>query len=63
MSSLLRYIPKRFHEAVKDSYHDSDGYWVILKDGWIDGVMYSHVIHTDTTAELREEARLIAREE
>ena len=56
---LLKYIPKKFHKAISDAYHDSDGYWVCLKKGWHDGIMDCHGIHTDTIAELREEARLI----
>ena len=59
MTSLLKYIPKKFHEAVYDAYHDCDGYWVCLKHGWHDGMMDCHVIHTDTVAELKEECRLI----
>lgn len=62
MIGLLKYVPKRFHEAVRDAYHDDDGYWVCLKDGWVDGIMGTHVIHTDTISELREEARLIEKE-
>ena len=58
-TKLLKYVPKRFHEAVHDIYHDSDGYWIHLKRGWHDGIMGCHVIHTDTIAELREEVRLI----
>jgi nitrogen fixation protein len=60
---LLKYIPKRFYEAVSDVYHDEDGYWVYLKNGWRDGIMDTHVIHTDTIKELREEARLIYKED
>jgi hypothetical protein len=33
-----------------------------LKDGWVDGIMGTHVIHTDTISELREEVRLIEKE-
>ena len=63
MSDLMKYIPKKFHDAVKDIYRDSDGYWVILRQGWTDGIMGSHVIHTNTVTELRNEARLIEKEE
>lgn len=62
MASLLMYIPKRFHKAVREAYRDDDGYWICLKDGWVDGIIGTHVIHTDTVAELREEARLIEKE-
>jgi hypothetical protein len=63
MAGLLKYIPKRFHEAVRDAYYDDDGYWVCLKDGWVDGIMGCHVIHTDTITELRQEARLIKKDD
>ena len=56
-TDLLKYIPKRFHEAVSDCYWDDDGYWVYLKHGWHDGIMDCHVIHTDTVSELRQEAK------
>lgn len=63
MSNLLNYIPKKFHPAVSKAWRDEDGYWVTLKDGWRDGIMDTHVIHTDTIKELREEARLIYKED
>ena len=63
MNNLLKYIPKKFHPAVSKAWHDEDGYWVTLKDGWRDGIMDTHVIHTDTIKELREEARLIYKED
>ena len=62
MTKLLRYVPKKFHEAVRDAYHDDDGYWVCLKQGWVDGMSGAHVIHTDTVSELREGARFIEKE-
>ena len=61
-TKLLRYVPKKFHIAISDIFKDSDGYWIFLKDGWLDSVNQCHVIHTDTIAELKEEIRLIEKE-
>lgn len=61
-NGLLKYVPKKFRPAVRDMYHDCDGYWLCLNAGWVDGINGTHVIHTDTIAELREEARLIETE-
>ena len=63
MSDLMKYIPKKFHEAVREAYQDDDGYWVCLNRGWHDGIMDCHTIHTDTISELRSEARLIRKVE
>lgn len=61
-NGLLKYVPKKHRAAVRDIYHDSDGYWICLNSGWIDGINGTHVIHTDTVAELREEAGYIEAE-
>ena len=53
--NLLRYIPKRKRAAVRDIFHDSDGYWIFLAPGW---KVYQYaaegVIHEDTIKELLE---------
>lgn len=59
MTNLLKYVPKKFHEAIREIFKDDDGYWVYLKHGWHDGIMDCHVIHTDTIAELRSEVKFI----
>ena len=48
-------IPKRKRSAIKDFYHDSDGYWLVLSHGW---KVYQYaaegVIHEDTIKEVLE---------
>ena len=58
---IMRYIPKSKREAVYDAWIDSDGYWIMLNDGWesIDG---THTIHEIRTKELRQEIADIRRE-
>lgn len=52
---IMRYIPKSKLEAVSDAFHDEDGLWIYLKDGWEASRMDRgcHVIHEDTVKELR----------
>lgn len=56
---LMRYVPKSKIDAIRDIYHDSDGYWVCLNKGWNTGYEDCHTIHTDTITELRQELRWI----
>lgn len=55
MDYLMRYVPKSKKESVKTAWKDSDGYWIILHDGWNadreDGPC--RTIHEDTIKELR----------
>ena len=52
---ILRYVPKSKMEAIRDAWEDSDGMWIILKNGWnADRMDYNcHTIHEDTVADLR----------
>lgn len=40
-------IPKKYHDRISEVWHDSDGYWVILKGYYYDDPG-CHVIHEDT---------------
>ena len=54
MANLLSCIPKRALPAVQDAWHDSDGYWVMLREGWhVEDYFAEHTIHEDTINELR----------
>ncbi len=59
--AIMKYVPKRLINAVKEAYHDSDGYWIYLANGYEDTHMNSHVIHGYTIHELREDLRNVER--
>lgn len=52
---IMRLIPKSKQEGISSAFHDDDGYWIWLKDGWNADRMdvVCHVIHEDTIAQLR----------
>ena len=52
---IMSYVPKSKKEAIEDAWEDSDGIWIILKDGWnADRMDYDcHTIHEDTVRDLR----------
>lgn len=52
---IMKYVPKSKAEAVEDAWIDSDGMWIVLKDGWNADRMdfCCHTIHEETVAELR----------
>lgn len=54
--SALR-IPKHLQERVREAYHDEDGYWINLANGWIDVNWGTHTIHEDTWSEALKELR------
>ena len=63
MKKIIDYIPKKKQEAIKDAYHDEDGYWITLKDGWkVKDYFAEHVIHEDTLTEIRSVVKNITRE-
>lgn len=48
-------IPKRKRAAIREIYHDEDGYWIYLSPGWKVRDYYADtVIHEDTVKELLE---------
>ena len=52
---IMKYVPKMKREAIYDAWEDSDGMWIMLKEGWnADRMDYNcHTIHEDTIKELR----------
>lgn len=54
---IMKYVPKRLKEAVREAYHDSDGYWICLTDDYEDTHMNTHVIHGETIQQLREDLK------
>ena len=52
---IMKYVPKTKREAIYDAWEDSDGMWIMLKEGWnADRMDYNcHTIHEDTVKELR----------
>ncbi len=63
MANLLSCIPKRALPAVQDAWHDSDGYWVMLREGWhVEDYFAEHTIHEDTLAEIKAVAKRIRKD-
>lgn len=52
---IMKYVPKSKKEAISQAWVDSDGMWIILKDGWNADRMDQNcrVIHEDTVKWLR----------
>lgn len=52
---IMKYVPKTKREAVYEAWEDSDGLWIMLKNGWNADRMgcNCHLIHEDTIKELR----------
>lgn len=52
-NKLLKYIPKKFIPAIKDIYHDEDGYWIYLNENYHVRYYFAEfTIHEDTIKEL-----------
>lgn len=53
--ALLKYVPASKREGIRSIFHDSDGYWIYLHDGWNADRMDSDIrtIHEDTIKDLR----------
>lgn len=61
--NILNYIPKRALPAIYDAWHDDDGYWVMIRQGWhIEDYVAPHTIHEDTLAEIRAVAKNIVKD-
>lgn len=60
---IMKYIPKTKHEAIRECFRDSDGYWIYLNDGWNADRMDSdcRVIAEDTISQLRYQISGISR--
>lgn len=52
---IMKYVPKSKQDAIKEAYHDSDGYWIILNEGYhASRIDYgARTISQDTLSELR----------
>lgn len=51
---LLEYVPKSKREAIVSIYHDEDGYWAYVENGYkIENYYSEHTIHEDTLTEFR----------
>lgn len=52
---IMKYVPLKKRQAIKDAYRDEDGYWICLNDGWEASNTDSgcRTIHEDTIPELR----------
>lgn len=62
-NSILACIPRKARVAVRDAWHDDDGYWVTIKDGWhVEYYFAEHTIHEDTLTEIKEVAKNIVRD-
>lgn len=47
-------VPRKYHEMIEDlSYTKDEGYFIYLKDGYINDVTGSRNIHCEKTAEIR----------
>ena len=63
MQNILNYITKRALPAISDAWHDSDGYWVMLREGWhVEDYFAEHTIHEDTLAEIKAVAKNIVKD-
>ena len=59
----LPYWVTRNRKAVKEAWHDDDGYWVQLKPGYIFSNYHSTIIGQDTIAEIKEQLATIEKGE
>lgn len=62
--NILKYVPKSKLPAIKSIYVDTDGYWIVLNDGWNATRTDERckVIHEDTIKNLRYQIAGIERE-
>lgn len=57
MKKLIDYIPRAKRDWIRDFYHDEDGYWLNLKEGYEYTHFGGRVIHEDTIQEILAEFR------
>lgn len=50
-------IPKKYQLMVKEYYEDEDGFWLILKEGYIEPDMKSRTIHEESHKQILEKLR------
>ena len=53
---IMKYVPKSKQHTISSCWKDSDGYWIVLKEGYNAGRMDNggcHTIHEDTIADLK----------
>ena len=63
MANIMNSIPRRAWAAVRDAWHDDDGYWVMIRDGWhIESYFAEHTIHEDTLAQIKDVAKRIVKD-
>ncbi len=53
------HLAERYKEALKEVYHDEDGWWAVLKAGWGWGADQNGTIHEETRGDLLREIRTI----
>jgi hypothetical protein len=49
-SNLLKKVPKKYHAAITDLYHDEDGYWCVIgcNSGYkLESYYSEYTIHED----------------
>lgn len=54
-SKYMKYVPSSKREAIRDTWKDEDGVWIILNDGWEASRTDRgcHTIHEDTVKQIR----------
>ena len=64
-ANIMKYVPKAKKQAIKACWRDSDGYWIILHEGYnADRTDWNcRTIHEDTIADLRYQIAGIAKRE
>ena len=51
---IMKYVPKSKKEAIYSAWIDSDGMWIMIKEGWIaDRSCADRTIHEDYVKDLR----------
>lgn len=45
-------IPKKYQNRIYYIYHDEDGWWCELNEGWCYDQQGQHIIHEDTKTEI-----------